>query len=187
MSRKKNIRPESGAPRLRIVADNPKRVRVVEAPEDAAPFQVQAVALEEDTSLVLSADSKTIHDSGEHPIRLMSALYAEPRRTPGSVVVKGANPSQFLAIIHDFDQEPSFREDWVWRALGEIFIECDNRKIPALKLAPLGTRYGGLTFSYFREQLDFLLNTTECDCLQQIWLVTSSSSGPNTRNEPHPV
>ena len=60
----------------------------------------------------------------------------------------------------------------MWRALGEILDQCKTRKVLALKLAPLGTRHGGLEFSYFRQQLEVLLDNTECGSLKHIWLVT---------------
>ncbi len=172
MSREKHDGPKPGAAKLRVVADNTRRVAVVEAPEDAPPFHVQATALAEDTSLVLSADTETIRDPDEHPIRIMTALYDEPTREPGSVVVKGTAPYHFLAIVHDFDQEPSFREAWVWDALGEILVQCKTRKVLALKLAPLGVGHGGLVFSRFRELLGVMLDETDRGCLKRIWLVT---------------
>ena len=173
MSLEKNGQPKRVATRLRVVADNTQRIRVVEAPEKAPPFQVQATALEEDTSLVLSADTKTIRDPAEHPIRIMTALYNEPAREPGGVVVKGTGPWRFLAIVHDFDQQPSFREAWVLSALSEIFTQCKTRGVLAIKLAPLGVGHGGLEFSRFRELLNAVLENTVSGCLKRIWLVTA--------------
>jgi len=159
-------------PSLRMVVDNSHRVRVVEAPQDNPPFSIQADAVEEDTALVLSADSSIIYDTDEHPISLMTALYAEPARIPGSVVIQGSKPYLFSAIVHDFNQHISFREEWVWCALNEILLQCESRKITALKLAPIGTRYGTLKFAEFHQRLLAFLDRHEARSLRQIWLVT---------------
>lgn len=172
MSHEEDDGPRRGAVRLRVVADNTRRATVVEAPENTPPFHVQAIALEEDTSLVLSADTQTIRDPAEHPIRIMTELYEEPAREPGSVVVKGTAPYRFLAMVHDFDQEPSFREAWVRSALSEILVQCRTREVLTLKLEPLGVAHGGLALAGFRELLYTLLNETRSGCLQRIWLVT---------------
>ena len=159
-------------PFLRLEIDNSHRVRVVEALQDSPPFSVQADAVEEDTALVLSTDSSILYATHEHPVRVMTALYDEPARKPGSVVVQGSRPYHFSAIVHDFDQPISFREEWVCSALNEILLQCESRKILALKLAPVGTCHGTLTFSEFRQHLMTLLDHFEARSLKQIWLVT---------------
>ena len=53
-------------------------VRIVAAPENSAPFQVDALVFEEDTWLVMSANP-TICEPEVHPIRLMTdVIDAEP-------------------------------------------------------------------------------------------------------------
>ncbi len=158
---------------LRVVVDNSHRVKVVEAPQDQPPFPIQAEAVEEDTALVLSADSSIIYDTDEHPISLMTALYEEPTRIPGSVVIQGSKPYLFSAIVHDFNQHLSFREEWVWSALNEILLQCEKKKITALKLSPIGTRHGTLAFSDFLQHLNSILARHEARSLKQIWLATS--------------
>ncbi len=48
-------------------------IRIVAAPKDSPPFQVDAVAAEEDTFIVLSADP-VVREPKEHPIRLMTRV-----------------------------------------------------------------------------------------------------------------
>ncbi len=71
-------------------------VRIVAAPENRPPFDVDAIAYEEDTWLIMSADPK-ICQPEEHPIRLMTDLINAQPETVGSVRVQGRNPLRFLA------------------------------------------------------------------------------------------
>jgi hypothetical protein len=57
--------------------------------------------------------SPTVCEPDIHPIRLMTdVINAEPEPI-GSVVVRKGNPLRFLAIVHDVNQEPTWREEWV--------------------------------------------------------------------------
>ncbi len=60
-------------------------VRIMAAPEETPPFQIDAMVFEEDTWLVMSA-SPTVCESDIHPIRLMTdVMNAEPE-TVGRVL-----------------------------------------------------------------------------------------------------
>ena len=66
-------------------------LRIVAAPENAAPFEVEAIAFEEDTWLVMSADPK-ICEPQEHPIRLMTDLIETQPEPVGSVLIQDSQP-----------------------------------------------------------------------------------------------
>ena len=105
-------------------------IDIVTAPQSATPFEVDALAVEEDTWLIMSAEP-TMGDLQEHPIRLMTDLIEARPKPVGSVVVQGRNPMHFMAIVHDVNQDPTCREEWVHSALHAIFREaegplCDN-------------------------------------------------------------
>ena len=87
---------------------------VVAAPYNRPPFKVDALAVEEDTFLVMSADRK-VHDTREPLIRIMTRVIETQPKDPGSVFVKGGSPLRFLAIVHDLNEEPTWREEMLLR------------------------------------------------------------------------
>ena len=147
-------------------------VRLVEAPEDNPPFSVDAIAVEEDTSLALSADI-TVRDPKQHPIRLMTELYTERSNEPGGIVVKGNNPVRLMAIVHDFDQEPSCREEWIAASLDRIFEQCARCGFDSLGLERLGTKHGRISRGKFRQLLDAALRNAVPGKLRRIWVITA--------------
>ncbi|PSQ91983.1 MAG: hypothetical protein BRD57_03550, partial [Proteobacteria bacterium SW_6_67_9] len=42
---------------------------------------------------------------------------ADTGRAPGEVVVVGGRPLHLRAVIHDLDRVPTWREEWIVRAL----------------------------------------------------------------------
>jgi hypothetical protein len=118
-------------------------VDIVAAPKNRPPFPVDAVAFEEDTLLVLSSDPK-VRDPHKHLMQVMTQVIETRAETPGSVLVKGKSPLRLIAIVHDLNQEPSWREEWIASALDGIFREAESRKIRSIALPFLGTLHGSL-------------------------------------------
>ena len=98
-------------------------LNMVASLEKDPPFKVEAMAMEEDTFLILSADKRVRHVS-EPLIKVMTRVINTRPRRPGSVIVQEGTPLRLLAIIHDFNEEPTWREDWGTRALEVIFHEA---------------------------------------------------------------
>lgn len=145
-------------------------IRIVAAPQRSAPFQVDALAVEEDTWLVMSAEPK-IGDLQEHPIRLMTDLLEAQPKSVGSVVVQGRNPIRFMAIVHDVNQDPTCREEWVQCALNEIFREAERRKLRALGLPLIGTLHGKLVTQGFAGLFSQALLQASFKHLRRVWLI----------------
>jgi hypothetical protein len=145
-------------------------IRIVAAPEKWPPFDIDALAVEEDTWLIMSAEPKICHPP-EHPIRLMTDLLEAQPKTVGSVLVRGKHPLQFMAIIHDVNQEPTWREEWVQNALNEIFHEVAYRKLQALGLPMLGTVHGKLEKRRFATLLSRTLHQAPLGRLRRLWLI----------------
>ena len=118
-------------------------VCIIAAPENCAPFNVEALVFEEDTWLVMSANP-TICAPEVHPIRLMTDVIEAVPEPVGSVLVKNGHPMRFLAIVHDVNQEPTWKEAWIERALHSVFREAEQRSISAIGLPLLGTLHGRL-------------------------------------------
>lgn len=147
-----------------------KTVRIVAAPYDAQPFEIDAIAVEEDTFLVLSAE-KTMQTSSEHIIRIMTKIIETLPKEPGSVVVKSGQPLRLLAIVHDLNQEPSWREDWISQALEQIFRETLVRKFDSVALQLLGAVYGAFDIQRFIEILKVVLERIPPGGLKRLWLI----------------
>jgi len=119
---------------------------------------------------VLSADPG-VRDPGEHPIRIMTALYDQQPHTPGSIVVQGRSPYRMLAVVHDLDQDPTWREEWVCAALDEVLAESGRRGLRRLAMEPLGAVHGRLARERFMALLEQVLGRASPACLQEIWLM----------------
>jgi hypothetical protein len=150
-------------------------VRIFVAPLDLPPFIVEAVAEEEDTYLVLSADPD-VQESREDPERLMAALLKTSPLTPGSVILTGKHPLQLLAIVHDLNQEPSWKEEWIASALDGIFRETENRKLRSIALPMLGTVHGSLEKQRFLVLLREALERSSTKHLGQLWLMVPAGT-----------
>jgi hypothetical protein len=149
-----------------------KNVRLVVAPLDEPPFAVDAIALEEDTWLVLSADPE-FRPVAEHPIRVHTAVWQAEPAVPGSVVVRQGRPLELLAVVHDLAQDPTWREEWVGQALQRVLREAERRTIAALGLPILGSLHGAMSAAGFLARLEEAIAAVSPDSLPRIWLQVS--------------
>jgi hypothetical protein len=145
-------------------------VRITAAPEDRPPFPVEAVVFEEDTYLVLSADWKKI-ESEDHPVVILTEAFGMEPEKPGTAVVYQESPLRFLAVVHDLDQEPSWREEWVGKALENIFQEVERRGLRSIALPFLGTKHGSLEKRRFVSLLVDFLKKNSFPYPLRIWMV----------------
>jgi hypothetical protein len=150
-------------------------VRVFVAPEEWPPFVVDAVAAEEDTYLVLSADPE-IQETHENPERLMAEVLETAPAEPASVIVKGEKPFWLLAVVHDLNREPSWKEEWIASALDRIFREAESRKLRSIALPMLGTLHGSLEKQRFLVLLREALERSGCKHLARLWLVVPAGT-----------
>jgi hypothetical protein len=148
------------------------QLRIVAAPEKAAPFDVDGFVFEEDTWLVMSADPKVCGPQ-EHPIRLMTDLIETKPEPVGSVLIQGSQALRFLAIVHDVNQEPTWQEEWIESALQEIFRKAERRQLQAIGLPLIGTLHGRLKDQRFAVLLGRVLQQTTIHHLKRLWLITS--------------
>ena len=153
-------------------------IRIVAAPENSPPFEVDARAFEEDTFLIMSADPK-VCEPEEHPIRLMTELIECKPETVGSVVVKGQKPLRFLAIVHDVNQDPTWKPEWIESALKEIFCKAEQHKLQSVGIPLLGTLHGKLEENHFVELLAQALRCTAFFYLKRLWLIAPAGFNIN--------
>jgi hypothetical protein len=145
-------------------------VRIVAAPKNRKPFPVDAVAFEEDTFLVLSADT-AVREPRESLMRVMTKVIETRPKMPGSVLVRGRRPLRLLAIVHDLNQEPTWKEEWVRSALRGIFQEVEKRRLESLALPFIGTLHGRLEKERFVGMLRMIIEEMEFKHFKHLWLV----------------
>ena len=187
-------------------------LRVVAAGEKDPPFPVGAIAAEEDTWLVLSAQTEILPPPG-HPVRVMTEAWESEPEAPGTVIVAPGppgSPLRLLAVVHDVDAVPTWREEWVGMALDAIFGIAEERGLGSLGLPLLGTKHGDLEPARFLELLRSAAERSYGDpdaedanggaegagfSLQRVWLVLAGDqdagilrAGTSALNqEPHPM
>lgn len=152
-------------------------VRIFAAPEDRPPFPVEAVVLEEDTYLVLSAGWDRI-ESDDHPVVILTEAFDAQPEEPGSVVVPGDSPLRFLAVVYDFDREPSWKEEWVERAIEGIFREAERRRLQTIALPFLGTKHGSLKKERFLLLLRKFFERNRSPYPLRVWLALPGETSP---------
>jgi len=148
---------------------------IVAAPKQSPPFPVNGLAFEEDTFLVLSADP-VVRPPKESLMRVMTRVIETRPQTPGSVLVKGKRPLRLLAIVHDLNQDPSWREEWIANALDRILAEAETRRLRSIALPFLGTLHGSLEKQRFVVLLRDALERNPAIHLERLWLVVPEGS-----------
>lgn len=143
---------------------------IVAAPKESLPFPVDAFAYEEDTFLVLSADT-TVRDPKIPLVRIMTRLIETQPRAPGEVLARGAGPARLLAIVHDLNQDPSWKEEWVEKALEGILREAEGRQFRAIALPLLGCVHGTMATERFVSLLGGILKRSPIQNLRRLWLI----------------
>lgn len=149
---------------------------VVAAPAGSPPFDVDAIVLEEDTFLVMSAPPE-VRDVKAPMMEIMTKLVETLSERPGCVLVKDRNPLRFLAVIYDFNEEPICREEWIESALGNIWQETKSRSLRSVGLPLLGTGYGVISTRRSIEILKHGLKETQPPSLERLWLIISKETG----------
>jgi hypothetical protein len=138
-------------------------------PGAAFVFLVDAVVVEDDTYLVLGADPVP-RETYEEPEQLAEGARASIEPAPGTLVVRGGHPARFHAIVHDLNEEPSWKEEWVASALREAFREAETREFHSISLPLLGGVHGSLAPDRFAELLGDALADTTNEQLDEVWL-----------------
>ena len=146
-------------------------LEIVAAPVENQPFDVEALAIEEDTWLIMSAEPETC-EPNEHPIRIMTQMIEAKPEKVGTVLTHGKDPVRFLTIVHDVDQEPSFREEWLLAAIRNVFLGVERSGLKSLGLPFLGTRHGRLDTKRFIGLLSGILMETTFHSMTRLWLIT---------------
>jgi hypothetical protein len=145
-------------------------VELIIAPPELPPFKVDAIVEEQDTGLLLGVAPK-ISEPYESYDKLVSQMITQQPRLPGEVVVKGNHPLRFLAVVHNLELEPTWKEEWITNALGQIFKESVNNRIKTVAMPVLGSIYGSLNYENFIGLFRSALPTGNFTYPEKIWLI----------------
>ncbi|MCK5649373.1 MAG: hypothetical protein KAI22_10885 [Gammaproteobacteria bacterium] len=142
------------------------------APEDQPPFPVIALVQEQDTSLVLEPDDE-LRDPGDDKPLWYDSNKPELLAThqPGDVLIKSFNPIRFLAIVHDLDQTPSWKAEWIEMALSKVFEITDSKSLSALAIPVLGGQFGRFKLEEFIAIFMDALKKQNFEHTLRIWLI----------------
>ena len=163
-------------PMLRVIAGGRTRrlwadgCSIVVAPVDTPPFDLDARVVEEDTYRILSADPECA-PTDVHPVRLMHELQQYRPDRPGSVVVQAGRPMRLLAVIHDVNQEPTWRAVWIEAALRQVMREAARRRVHSLGLPLLGRQHGRMPRVAFVDRLARVLTGHRAHNPRRMWLM----------------
>jgi hypothetical protein len=145
-------------------------LEIFAAPKESPPLKADGFVFEEDTFLVMSADT-TVREPKTSMVRIMSNLIQTRPAVPGSILVRGQKPFRFLAVVHDFNEEPSLKEEWVTSALDVIFRKSEDLRIHSIAIPLLGAHYGFLKAERFIEFLVQALKGISLQHLKRLWLI----------------
>lgn len=120
--------------------------------------------------MVMSADPR-IRAPGESLIKIMTRVIEMKPKVPGSVLVKKGHPMRFLAVVHDLNADPSWKEEWVAEALLGIFNEAEKRRCRSIGIPFLGTLHGSLEKERFLSLFKQTANQISRTYPESIWLV----------------
>ncbi|RME33491.1 MAG: hypothetical protein D6786_07525 [Gammaproteobacteria bacterium] len=165
------------APHLKLAWDRNRQAvdlagcRVAFAPAHLSPFEAEVWVEEQDTWLSWNRRSPP-GSHNELIRRLLDRMDPDCPYPAGEVLSTGGRPLRLSAIVHDIDQEPSCRIEWIGRALATIIGLCRSQRFTRLALPPLGTQRGGVPMTEFLELLERQLEERDMTGRLRIWLVT---------------
>jgi len=129
-----------------------KKIKLIASPRKHPPKRMDALVFEEDAFLIMSDEPEYVPPA-THPIRLMREIADFTPEVPGSVVVKDKNPIRMLAVVHDVNLTPTWKEEWIEKAICAVFQKAEALKINTLGLPLLGTKHGKLDLQRFLKLL----------------------------------
>ncbi len=139
-------------------------------PQQRPPFPVSAIVVEQDTAMVLDSEQPFYA-----PVATLQRLHEEVERFHepplGSVVTQRGEPRRLYAIVHDLEQKPTWREEWVFAALENLFLEAERLRLSNLAMPLLGTRFGNLSPQRFIELLCNTLHSIPPRRALKLWLI----------------
>jgi hypothetical protein len=145
-------------------------LRIEAATDDRPPFEIDILAVEDDTYAVLGSDPD-FREPDEHPIRIWTRVHDMEETEPGTVVVEEGRRPKLRAVVHDLARDPTWREAWISAALDGILGQVHRRELASLGLEPLGCVYGRFSPQSFIRLLRRALERSQPAALRRIWII----------------
>lgn len=140
---------------------------------DGQPQGVEALIVEEDTFLVLSAPPE-IREVREHPMRVLTGVLEAKPHPLGSIQLREGAPLVLRAVVDALEEDPPGSLPAVERALEAAFAEILRRRMRWVGLELLGAIHGGLDPSAISDLLAARLQTLPPGSLARLSIVTRS-------------
>jgi hypothetical protein len=135
------------------------------------PFPIEARVIEEDTYLVLSSPPEIPPMPSPDPRKAMRELMDFDPYPPGTICLREGHPLQILAVVHDLNASPSWREGWISMVISKILEECELRELSAIGFPVLGAMHGSLPPYKFGVMLREALRNLQPRYLRYLWIV----------------
>ncbi len=164
---------------MKLVSNNARVVSVrhlqVEVVADGMPLgHVAAEVEEQDVALLLAAhdEQREFHPDDKQPAWYLShKMESQTLHKPGDVLFRYSAPLRLLALVHDFDRQPSWNDEWVARALSNIARMVEEKNIVSLRLPVLGACHGRIDMQVFVKLFILSLLKNPPPVLQRVQLV----------------
>jgi len=152
-------------------------IDIIVLPEKLATANVDALVEEQDTALILSRPDKITDSDNKPSWVLANQLESQNLYQPGSIIKRRGQPLRLLAIVHDFDNEPSWHSAWIKQALQNILNICKVDGLKSIRFPVLGAQYGRFELQAF---LQLLVNALrkQTGALQEIYLIVPPEDCP---------
>lgn len=139
-------------------------MEIVACSREKQPFPVEMIVFEEDTWMVMSASNRVrdLPPSTEESLHEISGF--SPRRT-GELVVRG---NRAFAIVHDFDNDPSFSPSAAREALREIARLSAEQGIESVAVQAMGTSRQETGLKWLQAEIKGLLAAGN---IKRVWLI----------------
>jgi hypothetical protein len=131
---------------------------------------------EEDTYLVLSA-SREVKEEFTPPQGVLARVEDSFPKEPGSLIFREGDPLRILAVVHDLDREPTWKDSWVSEAFLRVFREADERGISEVLVSLFGMKRGGIPTQSFLQLLSEVMRERAQDTDVRVWVEIPDEAG----------
>lgn len=146
------------------------KVSIQVGPQQRPPFPVSAIVTEQDTAMVLD-DDPVLYAPTDSLQRLREEVERFREPSPGSVIIQRGKPRRLYAIIHNLELDPTWREEWIIRALDTLLLEVERLRLREIAMPLLGTRFGNLSPQRFIELLCQAIYRFQPSRPLKLWLI----------------
>ncbi len=154
-------------------------IQLAVSTRETLPDKTEIMIFEEDTKMVLTVDKEVTYRE-EHPIRIMTDIYAPPHHRPGSLVMNGKN---WYALVIDLDADVVCQPAWIEEVYEVIFNRLKAKKIRTAGIHLLGSTYGKIPVEQALEMFFAGLKSRALSHLKKIYLVVDDVEVKGTHKQ----